>query len=251
VGVYGAITVIIRGPLASNPNPEPFGVFSLLLLLKGMLAAAAETTGAGIAMSLAANDSERAGLGTGAGTSCCGTTRDCRFAPFFAGLLCETCVAGGVGVVGLALAFWGGNCAGIGSKKPGENPLAISYEGGGDPINSSGLGEFQPEALWRCDGRRFSAVALGSAGMVVSLSGLLITLKVPDDCDLPVSSLEEALEGAIGRGGGRAFRAGLRSTLIGGSRPVVKGFFFSPTKADWSKVAEGAFLALLCSFLRR
>lgn len=86
--------------------------------------------------------------------------------------------------------------------------------------------------------------------MVVSLSGLLVTLKVPDDCDLPDSSLEEALEGVIGRGGGRVFMAGERSTLIGGSRPVVKGFFFS-TNADWLKEAEGAFFAWLRSFLRR
>lgn len=110
-----------------------------------MLVGTAEMTGAGMAMSLGANDSERAGLGTGAGTSCWGTIRDCKFAPFD-GLLCETRVAGGVGGVGLALAFWGGNCAGMGTKNPGD-PLAISYEGGGDPMNSSGLGEVQPEDL--------------------------------------------------------------------------------------------------------
>lgn len=88
--------------------------------------------------------------------------------------------------------------------------------------------------------------------MVVSLSGLLVTLKVPEDCDFPDSSVEEALEGVIGRAGGRVLRVGVKLTLavIGGSRPVMKGFFFS-MKADWLKEAEGAFFEWLRSFLRR
>lgn len=125
VGTYGATTVIRRGPRASAAN-----VLKLLLPLAGsLLAGDAASSGGGRTRSFGANDSERAGLATGATSSGAGTTSDCSPAAFSrrdGRSRCSFCVAGGVGGVAVARLSSGGGCDGTGIVNPCCAPLAMS-----------------------------------------------------------------------------------------------------------------------------
>lgn len=70
-GIYGATTAIIRGVRVSELNP-----WAVLLLQGALLHADAAGTGCEMAMSFGANDSDRAGLTMGAGSTFRGTISD-------------------------------------------------------------------------------------------------------------------------------------------------------------------------------